>query len=111
MTVGGISDSGMDVKVNVVTGELDSAEAVPGWQADMLHAAGMVGAEMVAYRYIDTHIAGVAALLCDSLGLQNGRQLTEVYDEMVGSSDLYSKKKSVSLLQLKVSFTQLHETE
>ena len=80
-----------------MTGELDSAEVVPGWQADTLYEAGMVGAEMVAHRCVDTHIARVAALLCNSLGLWNGGQLIEVYDETVSSSDLYSKQKKYKL--------------
>ena len=62
-----LSDSGMGVNAEEVTGESSSAEAVPDGLADVQCNASMWGAETVVHQHVNTHVAGVVFLFCNSL--------------------------------------------
>jgi len=62
-----LSASVIGVNIDTVTGEPGGVEAVPDVPAGVWHMPSMLGAETVARRHVEMHIAGVRVFLCDSL--------------------------------------------
>ena len=62
-----------EIGVNVDTGERDGAEVVPDGPAAGQCDAGVLGAETVDHKRVDTHITGVEFLFCDSLEIKEWR--------------------------------------
>jgi len=61
------------IGVNVDTGECDGAEAVPDGPAAGRCDTGVLGAEIVDRRCIDTCITGAEIIFCDSLKIKEQR--------------------------------------
>ena len=53
---------------DVAVGKCHGAEAMPECPTDVLCSAGVLGAETVGRKHIETHIAGVGVFLCNILG-------------------------------------------
>ena len=74
-----LSDSTIGVNGETAVGKCDGTEAV----LDVLVVrceAGVLGAETVGHKRVDTHVAGMGAFLCDSLkkNWRNGWQLVQL---------------------------------
>ena len=69
----GLLSSFSEIGVNVDTGEHDSVEVVPDGPAAGRRDAGVLGAETVDRKCVDTRVARVEFLFCDSLEIKERR--------------------------------------
>ena len=70
--------SEIGVNIDTITGELDSAEAVPDMPAGVWHVPSVLGAETVVHRCIEICIAGVRVFFATVWDVNDSGQLVRV---------------------------------
>ena len=92
-----------------MTGEAGSADIAPDEPVNIGCEAGVLGAETVVCKRIETCVAAAEAFFCNSLGIQEWWAANRGIHSMMVL--ICVQKKSVSLPLVELSFTKSHRTE